>query len=200
MTRLTAILLVALSAAGLAGAAWYAANVDVAASQRAELPRIGQPFELTGHTGARIASSAFGDKALFIAFGYTSCPDICPTLLQTMSEVMDQLPAPLAAKVQPVFISVDPERDTPEVLASYLANFHPRILGLTGSPSEIADVAKSYYVYSGKVTSADAAPGAYMMEHASSLFLVSSDGRLLASFGFGRMSSEEVAKAISKAI
>jgi cytochrome oxidase Cu insertion factor (SCO1/SenC/PrrC family) len=199
VTRLTAVLLIALSAAGLLGAAWHAGIVEFVAEPRAELPRIGKPFALTAHTGERATSASFGDKAMLVAFGYTACPDICPTLLQTISDVMDRLPPATTARLQPLFITVDPERDGPEVLASYLGNFRPGILGLTGTPDEIAAVAKSFYVYSGKVASPDM-PGSYMMEHASSLFLVSSDNRLLGSFGYGRTSPDEIARAIDGAV
>lgn len=155
MNRITAVLVIALSAASLVGAAWGAGFLG---APQPELPRIGQPFDLTAHSGQRVTCARFGDKALFVAFGYTSCPDICPTLLQTISEVMDRVPPAIAGQVQPLFITVDPQQDTPEVLTTYLANFHPAVLGLTGTPHEIAEATQAFYVYSGRLACRSSRP------------------------------------------
>ena len=95
------------------------------------------PFALTDHTGKKVTDEDYRGKFMLIAFGYTYCPDVCPTGLQTMSVVMDLL-GEQADWVQPIFITIDPERDTPEVMKEYVAAFHPSLIGLTGTPQQIA--------------------------------------------------------------
>ena len=110
---------------------------------------VGGPFSLTDQDGRRVSEKDFLGKHMLVFFGYTYCPDICPTELQVMTAALDTL-GPEAEKIQPVFVSVDPERDTPEVLKSYVENFGPRLIGLTGTPEEIAAIAKAYRVYYAK--------------------------------------------------
>ncbi len=164
--------LVLLIAAGLGG--FYLMNRQMAQPQGTGVALVGGPFTLTDQDGRRVSEKDFLGKYMLVFFGYTYCPDICPTELQVMTAALDELGA-AAEKIQPVFVSVDPERDTPAVLKSYVENFGPRLIGLTGSPEEIAAVAKAYRVYyakSGNQTS----PDAYLMDHSSIIYLMAPDG------------------------
>ena len=113
-------------------------------------PLVGGPFELTDQDGKRVKSADFAGKYMLVVFGYTYCPDICPSELQVVSAALDEL-GPAAERIQPVFVTVDPSRDTPQVMKDYVANFHPGFVGLTGSEEDIAKVAKAYRVYYRKV-------------------------------------------------
>src|SRR4051794_23249211 len=104
---------------------------------------VGGPFTLTDQTGKRVTDQDFRGKFLLVFFGFTNCPDVCPTALQVMAAALDKL-GRNAERVAPVFISIDPEHNKPAVLASYVASFHPRLVGLTGSQAEIDAVTKSY--------------------------------------------------------
>lgn len=142
---------------------------------------VGGPFSLTDQSGKRVTEKDFAGKYMLVFFGYTFCPDICPTELQVMTAALDSM-GPKADKITPVFISVDPDRDTPEVLRSYVENFGPRLVGLTGSAEEIAAVAKAYRVYfakAGKEGSED-----YLMDHSSIIYLMGPDGRYVKHFTY----------------
>ena len=115
---------------------------------------IGGPFTLTNHKGETVTDASFRGRYMLVFFGYGYCPDICPTELANMAAAMDYL-GPAADTVQPVFISVDPARDTPEYLAQYVAHFHPKLVGLTGTASEIQKIAKAYRVFYAKMPSED---------------------------------------------
>jgi len=148
-----------------------------------ELPpglALGGPFALRDQQGRRVTEASLrGDWAL-VYFGYTSCPDICPTELQVLAGALDALPPEMASRVRPVFITVDPERDTPEVLGRYVALFHPRLLGLTGTPAEIAAVARGYRVFYKRVEGAGDA--GYLMDHSSIIYLQDPAGAVRALF------------------
>lgn len=158
---------------------------------------VGGPFTLTDQTGRKVTEKDFLGKYMLVFFGYTYCPDICPTELQVMSAALDSM-GPKADAIQPVFISVDPGRDTPEVLKQYVANFHPRLVGLTGSPEEIASVAKAYRVYFSKVES-NSAPDAYLMDHSTIIYLMDPQGKFLKHFAYST-DAAALAKAIAEAI
>jgi protein SCO1/2 len=138
---------------------------------------IGGPFTLTDQNGARFSSDRLDGKYRLVYFGYTFCPDICPVDLQHIGQAMRQLekqdPA-LAAKVQPVFITTDPERDTPAVMKEYAAAFHPRLIGLTGSPDEIAKVSRAYGVYAQKQETEGSS--GYLVNHSRIAFLFGPQG------------------------
>ncbi len=140
---------------------------------------IGGPFTLTDHTGKRRTDAEFRGKLMVIYFGYTNCPDICPADLTSITLALDQL-GDAADAVQPVFITLDPERDTPADLAAYLTAFHPRLIGLTGTPEEIRKVATAYKTYYVRAGNADGA--AYAVDHSAFIYLVGSDGRYLGFF------------------
>ncbi len=135
---------------------------------------IGGPFSLTDHTGKRVTEKDFLGHPLLIFFGFTNCPDICPSGLQVMSAALDKL-GEKGAKITPIFITLDAQRDTPEKLAGYVKSFHPRLVGLTGSETELAAAAKAYRVYAQKVSD-DATPGSYTYDHAAIIYLMSPDG------------------------
>ncbi len=149
---------------------------------------IGGDFTLTDHTGKIVTQENFKGEFLLIYFGYTFCPDVCPTELQRMSEVLRKL-GTAADRVRPVFITIDPARDTAKVLAEYVGNFHPRMVGLTGTAAQIKAVAKAYGVSFGKSWATETGkkpPGMspaqaekeYFMSHTSFVYLMGDDGRV----------------------
>ncbi len=151
-------------------------------------PTRGGPFSLVDHTGRDVTDNDFRGRFMLVFFGYTYCPDICPTELQTASEAVDAL-GEAGNKVQPIFISIDPERDTPEILADYVDVFHPRLVGLTGTPEQVAAAAKVYHAAYMKVPLPSAEPSGeggdsddYGMAHSVTTYLVGPDGRMLASY------------------
>lgn len=142
---------------------------------------IGGPFELTDQNGKRVSDKEFEGKYRLIYFGFSFCPDVCPVDLQNIGRAMRELEKEqpdLAAKIQPIFISVDPERDTPAVLKPFVSAFHPRLIGLTGSPAEIADVAKSYGVYYSKPEQGQSKD--YLVDHSRIALLFGPKGEPIA--------------------
>jgi protein SCO1/2 len=117
---------------------------------------------------------------MLLAFGYTNCPDVCPLDLQLMADALDKL-GPAAQAVQPVFVTVDPKRDTAEKLKSYVTHFSPRLLGLTGNDAETAAAAKAFRVYY-KLNGDPAKDSEYSVDHSAFIFLMGRDGKFLASF------------------
>jgi cytochrome oxidase Cu insertion factor (SCO1/SenC/PrrC family) len=188
--------LAAVLAAGLGGWLWLWADraAPPAASTQA---LVGGPFVLTDHTGARVTDQTFRGQYMLVFFGFTYCPDICPTELQLISEAMDRLKPATAQKITPVFITIDPDRDTPAVMAEYIAHFHPRLVGLTGTPEEIATAARAYRVYYQK------APGSegddYFMDHSAIVFLMGPEGQYLSHFSPGT-SAEAMAARLSELV
>jgi protein SCO1/2 len=154
---------------------------------------IGGSFTLVDQTGATRHPEDFRGRLMLIYFGYTYCPDVCPTELQTMGEALAKL-GDKAADVQPLFITVDPERDTQEQLKSYVENFDPRLIALTGSAAQIAEAAKAYRVFYEKAKEPD---GSYAMDHSSIVYLMGRDGKYLAHFGPGT-SAVDMAEVIGK--
>jgi protein SCO1/2 len=135
---------------------------------------IGGPFTLTDHTGKRVTDQDYRGRTMLVFFGFTFCPDICPSALQVVSAALDKL-GPRADRFVPLFISVDPERDTPAQLASYVGSFHPRLVGLTGTPAEIEAVVKAYRVYVKKVSDPKSSAG-YTIDHTSLVYVMGPDG------------------------
>jgi len=160
-------------------------------------PLIGGPFELRAHDGQTVTNETFKGVFTLIYFGFTYCPDVCPTELQVMSSALDLL-GDDAEKVRPLLITVDPERDTVDIMAQYVANFHPRLMGLTGTPEQISTAASAYRVYYEKVED----PGsnaAYTMDHSSIVYLMGPDGNFIAHFGPGT-GPEKMAEKIQAAL
>lgn len=168
-------------ALAIAGAAFYFASGRNSPMGSGEA-LVGGPFSLVDHTGRRVTEKDFLGKYMLVFFGFTYCPDVCPTELQVMSAALDEL-GPEGDNIQPVFVSIDPERDTPEVLKQYVENFHPRLVGLTGSPEEIAAIAHAYRVYYKKVESSGAS-GDYEMDHSTTIYLMDREGRFRKHFGY----------------
>lgn len=142
---------------------------------------IGGPFTLTDQDGKQRSYSEFDGKYRIIYFGYTNCPDICTPDLQHLMAGLSQFEKAnpeLAGKVQPLFITVDPQRDTPAILKQFVTAFHPRLIGLTGSEDQIAAAAKSFSVYYQKMEGSS--PDAYLMSHSQTPFLMGPDGKPLA--------------------
>lgn len=154
---------------------------------------VGGPFALTGGDGRPVTDQSFRGKYLVIYFGYTACQDVCPTTLASLAAALDRLGA-RAIQVQPVFITVDPRSDTPDVVRAYAASFTPRLIGLTGTPDQIAQVAREYRV-SSVVHHAGPEPGRYAVDHSSVLYLVGPDGRYIAP-----IRADESADAMARSI
>ena len=155
------------------------AKIEPAAGPGTSGAEIGGSFSLTDHNGTPVTESNYRDSYKLIFFGFTYCPEICPTELQKMTKVLNAL-GPDADPIQPLFITTDPERDTPETMQAYVEMFHPRLVGLTGTPEQIKNVQHKYKVYAAKVESKELSD--YTMDHSSFTFLMSPDDRLLALF------------------
>ena len=145
---------------------------------------LGGPFTLTDQNGRRVSDRDFAGRYRIVYFGFASCPDVCPTDLQTVGAALrafERSDAERAQRVQPIFITVDPARDTPAVLRDYVANFHPRLIGLTGTESEVAQVARAFRVYYER---RDPAPGApadqYLVDHQRIVILYGPQGEPIA--------------------
>ena len=147
------------------------------------IARIGGPFALVDQDGDSRTDMDFRGRYMMIYFGYTFCPDVCPTALSDMIAAVDEL-GPLAERVQPVFITVDPARDTPETLKRYVPSFHPRLVGLSGSQAQITAAAKAYRVYYAKADDPAAGPD-YLMDHSSIIYLMDPEGRYVTHFSHG---------------
>jgi len=141
---------------------------------------IGGSFHLTDQNGQTRTDADFRGKLMLVYFGYAFCPDACPTALQAMTVALNKL-GPAAEQIVPIFITVDPERDTPEQLKRYAENFHPRLVALTGTADEVAAAAKAYRVYYAKQKTPDVT-GGYLMDHTSIIYLMGRDGRYLSHF------------------
>jgi protein SCO1/2 len=183
--------LVLVGIAGFAAVRWLAPGEP----QGTGVASIGGPFELTNQDGQKVSDKDYAGKLLLVYFGYTNCPDICPTALQTVAIAMDDLGA-AGDKVQPILITIDPERDTPAVLKEYVQAFHKRLVGLTGTPEEIAKVAKEYRVYYQKVPLKNSSLG-YSMDHSGFTYLMDGKGRYLTHFRHD-VTPEELAKRIKE--
>jgi len=155
-------------------------------SKVAQPAAIGGPFQLTDQNGKAVTDKSLKGKPTLIFFGYTHCPDVCPTSLFEISEVLRAMGRD-ADKVNAIFISVDPERDTPAAMKDYLSSFDPHLEGLSGDPAETAKVITSYRVYAKKVPTKD---GDYTMDHTALIYLMDRDGRFVSPFNLKRTPEE----------
>ncbi|WP_203290989.1 SCO family protein [Maricaulis parjimensis] len=146
---------------------------------------IGGPFTLVDQTGATVTDETYRGKAMLIYFGYTYCPDVCPFSLQIMAAALDQMSEEERAQIQPILITVDPERDTPEHLAQYVASpaFPDGLIGLTGTPEQIAAVAREYRIVYQRAETETASD--YLMDHSSIVYLMDSQGEFVDIFTHG---------------
>ncbi len=149
---------------------------------------IGGPFTLVDHTGKTVTEKDFLGQYTLVYFGFTNCPDICPAALQTITAALDAL-GPKAARITPLFITVDPERDTPARLAEYVASFHPRLVGLTGAVAQVKAAAKAYRVYFEKAATGQE-PSDYSVDHSSMTYLMDPRGVYVAHFPHGAGAAE----------
>jgi protein SCO1/2 len=208
-------LLVILGLAGLWGWAWFGrdpgesladsfvrraatvfgADGSAPSAGGVQLPQglvLGGPFAMTDHTGKAVTEADFAGRYLLVYFGFTFCPDVCPTELGTIAAALDSLEE-MGDRVTPVFITVDPERDTPAAMADYVTRFHPRMVGLTGTAEQVAATARAYRVYYAKVNRPEMTQ--YLMDHSSFIYLVGPDGRVRALFR-PETSPEAIAQAV----
>lgn len=151
---------------------------------------LGVPFTLVDHNGAEVTDAVFRGRPSAVMFGFTSCTDVCPTTLLEMTAWHRAL-GQAASELSLVFVTVDPERDTPEVLKDYLATFSPAILGITGEPKELATLLDSYRVYWRKVPKDG---GGYEMDHTAPVFLLDEEGRFAGTIGHGEDRETALAK------
>ena len=151
---------------------------------------VGGPFRLVDQTGAEVTEAVLKGQPSLVFFGFTHCPDVCPTTLFDVSEVYKALGRD-GDKVKAFFVSVDPERDTPELLKEYLSSFDPRLRGLTGDPAAVAAMEKAYRVYSKKVPLDG---GGYTMDHTALVYLMDKEGRFVAPFNLKRKPEEAAAE------
>lgn len=181
--RLLIVGLLAAFAGVLGAVAFIPGAIDSLMPQRGPVTvgkaLVGGPFEMTSHNGERVRDSDFRGKLMLVYFGFTYCPDICPAGLQVMTAALDSLGAE-AERVAPLFITVDPERDTPEQLKQYVSSFHKSVIGLTGSAEDVSRAAKAYRVYYRKVQ--DPALSDYTMDHTSFMYLMDGKGEFITHF------------------
>ena len=175
-TWTTFLVVVAVLALGLG--ARYLANPALFAEQAIETD-----FTMTNAAGETVTAEDFRGQWMMVYFGYTYCPDVCPTSLGTLARALGRLPEDMVARIRPIFISVDPDRDTPEGLAEYAPAFHPRLIGLTGTEAQVAEAARNYKVVYQKVEAKGDGP--YLMDHSASIYLVNPEGRYVTLFPHG---------------
>ena len=152
-------------------------------------PGIGGPFSLTAQNGKTVTEKTLEGRPTLMLFGYTHCPDICPATLFQVSELLRAMGSEPGANA--VFVTVDPERDTPAVMADYLSSFDPHIIGLTGDREAVDAMLKGYRVYARKVPGKD---GDYTMDHSALVYLMDKSGRFAASFNLDRPQAENIAQ------
>ena len=158
-------------------------------------PAIGGPFSLVNQFGQPVTDRTFAGRHMLVFFGYTYCPDVCPTELQVMTNALDLLGEQSKA-IDPVFITIDPERDTVEQMKTYATHFHPRLQALTGTPDQTKAAARAYGVYFARARDTGATTE-YLMDHSSLVFLIGPDGGYVTHFR-GGTSPEEMAKQIRR--
>jgi protein SCO1/2 len=156
-------------------------------------PEIGGPFNLVNQDGKKVSEADFKGRYLLIYFGYTYCPDVCPTSLSVMADALDML-GPKGDKITPVFITFDPERDDAKALKTYVSYFHPRLIGLTGTVEQIKIVAKAYKAYFSKVGDGYN-DNDYTIDHSSITYLMGPDDEFITHFGHG-VEAEKMAKKL----
>ena len=178
----------AVAAVGAAGLTIAARDRPSAARSSGGTETLRADFELTDHRGMVQSDEDFRGRWMLVFFGFANCPDVCPMGLATMADVVDAL-GPRAADVQPLFVTVDPERDSPAALAEYVPRFHPAILGLGGTPEQIARTAETFAVYRERIED-PAAPDGYTMGHTSSILLFDPEGAFVRTYEPDRKAEE----------
>jgi len=157
---------------------------------------VGGPFRLTDQAGKTVTDADFRGRYMLVYFGYSFCPDVCPTTLSVMSQTLQKLGADYSRRIVPVFITIDPARDTPKVLADYMKAFGPNFIGLTGSDADIKAVEKEYRVYAVKRPLDN---GNYGMDHSSVLYLMGPNGKMVSVYDEA-ISPDDLAKDLKQKI
>lgn len=189
---LVPLLAFVLGLVGLAGAAVYAFLPERAPQATAS---VGGPFSLVDQDGRPVSEKDFSGAPHLVFFGFTHCPDVCPTTLQQVSDVLVAL-GPKGKAMRVAFITVDPERDRPADLKTYLSSFDPRITGLTGTPDQVAAAVKGYRAYARKVPAKE---GDYTMEHTALVYVMDGKNRFIGALNLARP-AEETAAELAKRI
>ncbi len=156
----------------------------------------GADFILQGPAGV-VDSKVFRGKVVLLFFGYVNCPDVCPTSLAAMNEVLNGMTPEERARIRPILVSVDPERDTPESLKNYAAYFHPSLIGVTGTPEQVAALAKAFGA--GYIRQPARSDGSYAVDHSANTYVVGRDGKLAATLPLGAP-ADDLRAAIRKAL
>jgi protein SCO1/2 len=194
-TRIGLLLAIVVIAAAAAVAEWLVIrDPDVTKAPTGVIAnvQIGGPFTLTDHTGRQVTERDYLGNFTLVFFGYTFCPDVCPTVLGDIALALDEL-GDDAVAVTPLMITIDPERDTPDKLAEYVPLFHERLIGLTGTTEQIDQVAKAYRIFFRRVE--DPNYTYYLMDHTSFVYLLNPEGEVASLFRYGTP-PEEMAKLI----
>lgn len=181
--------------AGVTGLQWWESRQPPTAQQLGRAAISGD-FSLVDHTGKQVTDENFRGQWLLAFFGFTHCPDVCPTTLNQVALIMDVLGATVD-QVQPLFFTVDPERDTPKAMAEYVSVFHPRIIGLTGTPEQVKQAARNYRIYFAKIAQENA-PDGYMMDHSAYLYLMNPEGEFETVFSHDDKAEDIAAKIRSR--
>lgn len=177
-------------ALGAFGGYFYLNSVQPHSTQIANAPQIGGSFELTDHNGATITEAALKGSPSILFFGFTHCPEICPTTLSDISTWLEET-GDIGKDINGYFVTVDPERDSPDVMKDYVTAFSDRITGITGKPENIAQILQNYRIFSNKVRLGN---GDYTMDHTASVILLDKKGGFVSTISYG----EEPSVAIDK--
>lgn len=192
------VLIMTMAFAGYVGWSTFGPQQQPPTAKEVSQSLIKSEFELIDHRGRTVTANEFLGKWQLVFFGYTFCPDVCPTTLSTVAEAMDILGKD-ADSVVPLFISVDPDRDTPEILAEYVQAFHPKLIGLTGSVDQVRSAASSFRVYFAKASQNDDQED-YLMGHSGFIYLMTPTGTYEEVFSHDRDTPETIAAAIKNRI
>ncbi len=200
MTRTNLIILLGLLVAlGIAaiGGLWRSGGTPGAQTSSGKA-LIGGAFELVDHTGKTVTDKTYRGRFMLVYFGFTYCPDVCPTELQNIAMALDGIGVRRRKHIVPLFVTIDPERDKRELMATYVDNFHPDLVGLTGSLAQIKKMASAYRVYYKKVKEKDQ-PDGYTMDHSALVFLMDDKGQYVRHFSYGT-DGAKMAKGLIKAL
>ncbi len=185
-------LTMALTFSGLGHARAHDGNHETVKPAAATASTVGGAFALTDQNGKAVTDKTYDGKYRLVYFGFTSCPDICPGDLRRMADALGIAGDKVAGGVTPLFITVDPERDRPDVMKAYTGQFDPRIIGLTGTPEQIAAVQSGYKVYAAKVENKN--PNDVTFDHSAYMYLMGPQGEFIDIFGHDEKASEIAAK------
>ncbi len=194
--RIVAFALIPVILAAYAAVWWQSQQGNPTAAGDATSVSVGGPFTLVDHTGKQVTQESYSGRFLLVFFGYTFCPDVCPTGLGNLAAALDELGEDIE-HIVPLFITIDVERDTPELLAEYVSHFHESLIGLTGSRDQVDEIARKYRVIYRKVE--DPENTYYLMDHTTLTYLMAPDGALVRMFVHGT-SPEELAGTIREAL